>query len=97
MRAFFYSPKGTGHVTPTLPLVRGLLARGHEVTYTLTAEWKDRLEAMGCRYVNMGTKEAFTTAASTPGALFFRQLLPAAAAILPRLVEEARASKPDVI
>lgn len=31
MRALFYSPKGTGHVNPTLPLVRGLVERGHDV------------------------------------------------------------------
>jgi MGT family glycosyltransferase len=97
MRALFYSPKGTGHVNPSLPLVRGLLERGHEVTYTLTSEWKDRLEAMGCRYRNMGTEEAFTTADYNPGAPFYRQLLPATAALLPRLLSEAHAIQPDVV
>ena len=43
MRAMFYNVKGTGHVNPALPLVGGLVARGHEVTYTLTSEWKDRV------------------------------------------------------
>ena len=79
MRALFFSPKGTGHVNPTLPLVRGLVARGHEVTYCLTAEWRERLEAMGCRYRNMGTQEAFTTADFNPSAGFYQQLLPATA------------------
>jgi MGT family glycosyltransferase len=97
MRALFYSPKGTGHVNPTLPLVRALVERGHEVTYVLTSEWKERLEALGCRYVNMGTKEVFTTADFNPGAPFYRQLLPASAALLPRFVEEARDFRPDVI
>jgi MGT family glycosyltransferase len=97
MRALFYSPKGTGHVNPTLPLVRGLVERGHEVTYWLTSEWKERLETMGCRYRNMGTTEVFTTADFNPGAPFYRQLLPTAAALLPRLVEEARAAEPDVV
>jgi MGT family glycosyltransferase len=96
-RALFYSPKGTGHVNPTLPLVRGLVERGHEVTYFLTSEWKDRLETMGCRYRNMGSGEVFTTADFNPGAPFYRQLLPATAALLPRLVEEARAIRPDVV
>lgn len=97
MRALFYSPKGAGHVNPTLPLVRGLLARGHEVTYTLTAEWRERLAAMGCAYRNTGPTDPFTTADFHPGAPFYRQLLPATAALLPRLVEEARALRPDVI
>lgn len=45
MRALFYSPKGAGHVNPTLPLVRALVERGHEVTYSLTSEWRAKLEA----------------------------------------------------
>lgn len=97
MRALFYSPKGTGHVNPTLPLVRGLVERGHEVTYCLTSEWKERLEAMGCRYRNMGTADVFTTAHYNPGAPFYRQLLPTTAALLPRLLDEARTIRPDVI
>jgi MGT family glycosyltransferase len=97
MRALFYSPKGTGHVNPTLPLVRGLVERGHDVTYTVTAEWKDRIEALGARYRNMGTQDAFTTSDFNPGAPFFRTLLPTTAAILPRLLAEARALAPDVI
>ncbi|HTM43504.1 MAG TPA: nucleotide disphospho-sugar-binding domain-containing protein [Polyangiaceae bacterium] len=97
MRAIFYSPKGTGHVNPTLPLVRGLIERGHEVTYTLTSEWKERLEKLGCGYRNMGTEERFTTADFNPGAPFYRQLLPTTAALLPRFVEEAKAINPDVI
>lgn len=97
MRALFYSPKGTGHVNPTLPLVRGLIERGHQVTYSLTSEWRERLEAMGCRYRNMGTAEVFTTADYNPGAPFYRQLLPTTAALLPRLLDEARAFRPDVV
>lgn len=44
-----------------------------------------------------GTAEVFTTADFNPGAPFYRQLLPATAALLPRLVEEARALRPDVV
>jgi UDP:flavonoid glycosyltransferase YjiC (YdhE family) len=97
MRALFYSPKGAGHVNPTLPLVRGLIERGHDVTYTLTSEWKERLGALGCRYRNMGKRETFTTADYNPGAPFYRQLLPATAALLPRFVEDARADEPVVV
>jgi MGT family glycosyltransferase len=74
-----------------------LIERGHDVTYTLTAEWRERLQAMGCRYRNTGTADPFTTADFHPGAPFYRQLLPATAALLPRLVDEARADKPDVV
>lgn len=97
MRALFYSPKGTGHVNPTLPLVRGLVERGHAVTYTLTSEWKARIETLGAGYRNMGTTETFTTSDFNPGAPFFRTLLPATTALLPRLLDEARELEPDVI
>ena len=99
IRALFHNVKGTGHVNPTLPLVRGLLARGHEVVYTNAPEWRDRLEALGCRFRNTaGPDDApFTTADYNPGRPFYRQLLPATAAMLPRLVAETREIEPDVI
>jgi MGT family glycosyltransferase len=99
MRALFYNVKGAGHVNPTLPVVRELVARGHEVVYTLTVEWRERLEAMGCRFRNTAATEdgPFTTTDYNPGRPFYRQLLPAAAALLPHLVAEARALRPDVI
>jgi MGT family glycosyltransferase len=98
MRALFYSVKGTGHVNPTLPLVRALVARGHDVTYTLTPEWKERIEAMGARYRNTGEGDTpFTTAAYHPNGMFLRELLPAAAAVVPRLLEQARELGPDLI
>jgi MGT family glycosyltransferase len=98
MRVLFYSVKGAGHVNPTLPLVRGLVERGHEVTYTLTREWKERIEALGARYRNTGEGDThFTTAAYHPAGLFLRELLPAAAAVVPYLLEQARELRPDLI
>lgn len=98
MRAIFYSVKGTGHVNPTLPLVRALSERGHEVAYVLTREWKERIEALGARYHNTGEGDThFTTAAYHPAGLFLRELMPAAAAVVPHLLEHARALRPDVI
>src|SRR5262245_60845823 len=98
MRVLFYSVKGAGHVNPTLPLVRALVERGHEVVYTLTPEWKERIEALGARYRNTGEGDStFTTALYHPEGMFLRQLLPAAAAIAPRLIEDARALRPDGI
>jgi len=99
IRALFHNVKGAGHTNPTLPLVRGLLARGHDVVYTNAPEWRERLEALGCRFRNTaGVADApFTTADYNPGRPFLRQLLPATAAMLPRLVAEAREIQPDVI
>ena len=97
MRALFYSVKGAGHTNPTLPLVRALVERGHQVHYVLTPEWKERIEALGAGYENTGEGAAFTTADYNPQQPFMRQLLPATAALVPRLLERARAFAPDVI
>ncbi|MBM4361368.1 MAG: hypothetical protein FJ104_01715 [Deltaproteobacteria bacterium] len=97
MRAAFYGVKGTGHVTPTLPLVRGLVAAGHEVFYTLTMEWRDRLTALGAAFLNTGEGESPFTTANYHGGPFPLQLVPAAEAVLPRLLEDARRIAPDVI
>ncbi|HMI93983.1 MAG TPA: hypothetical protein VK509_21560, partial [Polyangiales bacterium] len=97
MRALFYSVKGAGHTNPTLPLVRALVERGHQVQYVLTPEWKERIEALGAGFENTGEGPAFTTADYNPQQPFMRQLVPAAAALVPRLLERARAFGPDVI
>lgn len=41
----------SGHVNPTLPLARELVSRGHNVSYILSAEWKEKIEATGAKFV----------------------------------------------
>jgi MGT family glycosyltransferase len=99
MRVLFYNVKGVGHVNPTLPLVRALVAGGHEVIYTVSREWRKRLEEMGASYRNTGgeLEAPFTTQDYHPSAPFHRQLLPAAAALAERLVQDARRLRPDLV
>lgn len=97
MKVLFFSVKGTGHVNPTLPLVRGLIERGDDVTYVLTREWKDAVERLGATYLDTGTGPTFTTADYHPTAPFPLQLIPATAALMPRLVDLTRSIAPDVI
>jgi MGT family glycosyltransferase len=97
MRVLFHGIKGTGHVNPTLPLVTGLVAAGHEVFYTLTMEWKERISALGATFVNTGEGDAPFTTGDYHDGPFPLQLLPAAAAIVPRLLDDARRIAPDVI
>ncbi len=40
-----------GHTNPTLPLAKGLVDRGHKVTYINAPEWKDKIEATGAIFV----------------------------------------------
>jgi MGT family glycosyltransferase len=39
-----------GHVTPFLPLARGLVARGHDVIWITSATFQERIEATGARF-----------------------------------------------
>ena len=34
----------SGHTNPTLSLARDLVSSGHEVSYILNLEWKDKIE-----------------------------------------------------
>lgn len=41
----------SGHVNPTLTLAKELVRRGHNVSYILTNEWRERIEAAGARFI----------------------------------------------
>jgi MGT family glycosyltransferase len=97
MKVLFYSVKGAGHVNPTLPVVRALVEAGHEVLYSLTEEWAEKVEATGATFSNIVGSGPFTTQNYHPTAEFLFQLIPATAGVAPRLVEEARVFQPDVV
>jgi MGT family glycosyltransferase len=98
MRVLFYNIKGAGHVNPTLPLVSGLVRRGHDVHYTVTTEWRDRIAAAGATFRNTAEGDApFSTGDYNSGRAFPVTLFPAAAAVTPRLAREAAALAPDVV
>lgn len=50
-RFLFATQPITGHVLPALPLVRALVARGHEVAWYVGARFRERVEAIGARFV----------------------------------------------
>ena len=41
----------SGHTNPTLVLARELVSRGHEVSYILNNEWKDKIEETGAKFI----------------------------------------------
>lgn len=97
MRALFFSLASYGHVAPTLPVVAELVRRGVAVTYYCGEPHRARIEAAGAAFrsfdpglghgrVPRGDALAVTTA-----------LLGASARALPRLVDEARQARPDVV
>ncbi len=51
MKILFINLPYSGHIIPTLGLVKALTARGHQVTYLLTAGWRDKITEVGCDFV----------------------------------------------
>ncbi|WP_344416239.1 macrolide family glycosyltransferase [Amycolatopsis minnesotensis] len=47
----FFSFPGFGHLRPTLPVVRELLSRGHEVSYVVAERFADDVAATGARVI----------------------------------------------
>jgi MGT family glycosyltransferase len=90
----------SGHVNPTLPLVRELVRRGHVVTYYAPEPFRAAISARGARFesyhsVYMEPVPGLATAYSvdTMPARFIRELRH----VLPQVLERMRNLRPDVI
>jgi hypothetical protein len=49
-KAIFVFPSAAGHVNPSLPLARGLVARGWAVDYLAIAQFKEAIEDTGAQF-----------------------------------------------
>ncbi|MFJ3973820.1 glycosyltransferase, partial [Streptomyces sp. NPDC090021] len=105
--AFFTIP-GAGHVNPTVGLVAELVARGHRVSYAVTAEHGGEVSRVGARLVPyrtaMGEFRATMTNLSDPDRFTaddFAQVLRALAleteTVLPQLVDALAGDRPDLV
>ena len=50
-RILLASMPADGHVGPLIPLARELAARGHELTWYTGADYRERVEATGARFL----------------------------------------------
>jgi len=50
----FFNLPAYGHVNPTLPVVRNLVARGERILYFDTPEFKEKIEAAGAEFRDYG-------------------------------------------
>ena len=50
MRIFFFSIPAHGHVNPTLPFVRELIARGHIIRYYNAEAFREKIESSGAEF-----------------------------------------------
>ena len=54
---FLNTARTHGHVNPTIGLVKELVKRGDEVVYVSSAEFKEKLEKAGAKYVTFHAEE----------------------------------------
>src|SRR5215207_5915964 len=54
-KALFFNVPGHGHVTPSLPLVKELVRRGHEITYFITEGYRPKVQATGAAFYGYTT------------------------------------------
>ncbi len=102
--AFFNMP-GSGHVNPTLAIVEELVNRGQHVSYYLTEEYRDAVEATGATFhpyqSKMRERMTIGSASSGPGGFPFARIGPLlteeAQYVSPQIMDHIRAEQPDVI
>lgn len=98
--ALFFNLPAHGHVNPSLPLVAELTRRGHRITYFITEGYRDKVEAAGAKVqIYAGLTDDFfdpLTSAFHPQ-ITTCELLKTTRAMLPELLETARAADPDYI
>ncbi|MCP2262181.1 hypothetical protein LX15_005915 [Streptoalloteichus tenebrarius] len=92
----------SGHVNPSVPVVRALVERGVEVTYYTDEEFRPAVEHTGAEFraypTGTITSRDIAEATSNGGpVLVVRRLLAAAETLVPFLVDELRARRPDAV
>jgi len=100
-RAIFYNVPAHGHINPSLPLVRELVERGHQIIYYATEQYRAVIEATGAEfraYTAIG--DDYFNANGLHAGVFWRvtyYLITTARDMLPDLLEAARAESPDYV
>ncbi len=97
-RVWFYNIPFHGHVNPTLPLIRELVARGDEVTYFSTAAFEARIQATGALYRAYGSSYSFEQTRTVAHVIHLgSQVAEATYALLPEVLESVAAEGPDYL
>ena len=50
-KGLFLNIPSTGHINPSLPVIHELVARGEEIIYVLTENYRTQVEATGARFI----------------------------------------------
>lgn len=100
-KAIFYNVPAHGHINPSLPMVRELVARGHTVIYYATEQYRAGIESTGAQFrAYTGIEDDyFKRYGLHPGVLWrvVYHLVTAARDMLPGLLDAARSDSPDYV
>ncbi|SCL21417.1 glycosyltransferase, MGT family [Micromonospora pallida] len=99
--AFLIAPMH-GHVNPTLPVARELVARGHRVTYWLTAQFRDAMVGTGAEFREIPSPPPDPRLPADTDPLVTLALIPArlaaaAVEVLPGVLDGVRDLGPDTV
>ena len=97
-RVWFYNIPFHGHVNPTLPLIREMVARGDEVTYFSTDSFEARIQATGALYRGYSNSYSFEQTRTVAHVIHLgNQVAEATYALLPEVLESVAAEAPDYL
>lgn len=100
-KALFFNIPAQGHINPSLPLVTELVRRGHDITYFLTENNRNKIEKTGAKFHPYSTvKDDYFDAPGLDGTrpqYAAYTLMNTTREILPELLDYSGAAKPDYI
>jgi MGT family glycosyltransferase len=97
-RVWFYNIPFHGHVNPTLPLIREMVARGDEVTYFSTASFEARIQATGALYRAYSRSYSFEQTRRVAHVVHLgSQVAEATYSLLPDVLDSVAAESPDYL
>ncbi len=102
-KVLVFNLSGHGHVNPTLAVVQELTARGEEVIYYLTDDFKHKIQSTGATFrryepVAKEQRQSLPSDSFPPlSEVFSRILREGLQVIIPQLLDEVRAEQPNYI
>ncbi|EMR06004.1 Oleandomycin glycosyltransferase [Bhargavaea cecembensis DSE10] len=102
-RIVFFSLPAHGHTNPTLPVVRELTERGHEVWYYSFREFREKIIAAGARYIEcdqylpQATNEEISKKAGKDFSALIEMTMETTLAMQEKVLKELSTIRPDCI
>src|SRR3712207_1664174 len=94
----FYNLPSHGHINPTLPLVAELSRRGEQVIYYATEAFREKITSTGATFRDYGPSYDLDTTTDLGGPFgLMARSIETTESILPALLEQARADRPDYL